>query len=261
MTYDWHRTMREAEGAVAFFEEVDRRFFDSCYFAHKKDSIPFSRLIPYDRLRGRLVLEIGCGVGSLAAELSRQEACVCALDLADRSVALTKLRFNLYSLPGVIVQADGQRLPFSDNSFDYVWSWGVLHHTDDTELAIREVHRVLRPGGEAAVMLYHKGSFRYWVHLILIRGILMGKLMRMSQQDLVTHYTDGYVAKHYTRHQVSRLFSGFRNLRIHIFGQKSELVPIPASGLKTIIIKAIPNSLAAWFFKRFGWFLFAEIEK
>jgi ubiquinone/menaquinone biosynthesis C-methylase UbiE len=68
--------------------------------------------------------------------------------------------------------SDGERLPFRTESFDVVYSNGVLHHTPDTAGAIREVHRVLRPGGTAKVMLYHRNSLNYWIEIVLRRGLL-----------------------------------------------------------------------------------------
>src|SRR6185312_8029573 len=78
-------------------------------------------------------------------------------------------RFELFNLPGTFHVADAERLDFPDNSFDIVYSHGVLHHTPDTAGAIREVHRVLRPGGRALVMLYHRNSYNYRVNIGLLR--------------------------------------------------------------------------------------------
>ena len=261
MTYDWHSTLRAAEGSEAFFQEIDRRFIQDHPFAHVPGSPPFSNLIPYKQLRRKRVLEVGCGAGTLTSEFARQGAVTCAVDLSDRAIALTKTRFSRSGLRGHIIHGDGERLPFRDGTMDYVWSWGVLHHTENTGEAVREIYRVLRPGGRIGIMLYHKNSFRYWVHLLLLRGILQGKLLTLSVQDLVTRYTDGAVAKHYTRRQAKKLFPGFRSIRTRLFGLKSELLPIPDSHAKNTLLRLVPNSLAQYALSRMGWFLFIEAEK
>src|SRR5215213_4349555 len=86
-------------------------------------------------------------------QFARGGACCTGIDLTPRSVEITRHRFKLYGADGDCMVSDGERLPFRDESFDVVYSNGVLHHTPDTAGAIREVYRVLRPGGTAKVML------------------------------------------------------------------------------------------------------------
>jgi ubiquinone/menaquinone biosynthesis C-methylase UbiE len=91
------------------------------------------------------------------------------VDLTDAAVSLAKRRFELFQLPGTFHVADAERLDFPDNSFDLVYSHGVLHHTPDTAAAVREIHRVLRPGGKAVVMLYHRDSYNYRINISMLR--------------------------------------------------------------------------------------------
>ena len=82
-------------------------------------------------------------------------------------------------------------MPFADDSFDVVYSNGVLHHTPDTAGAVREIHRVLRPGGQARVMLYHRGSAAYWGDIILRHGLLRGELLRgHSPEEIMSRYVE-----------------------------------------------------------------------
>src|SRR4051812_43893688 len=95
------------------------------------------------------VLEIGCGLGTDGAQFAKAGAQYTGIDLTDAAIDLARRRFELFNLPGTFRVADAEKLDFPDNSFDIVYSHGVLHHTPDTETAIREIHRVLRPGGRA----------------------------------------------------------------------------------------------------------------
>src|SRR5436190_9201447 len=115
------------------------------------------------------VLEIGCGLGTDGAQFARAGADYTGIDLTDAAVELARKRFELFHLPGTFRVADAEGLDFPDNSFDVVYSHGVLHHTPNTAGAIREVHRVLKPNGRAIVMLYHRDSYNYRVNIRVLR--------------------------------------------------------------------------------------------
>src|SRR4030095_6632622 len=93
------------------------------------------------------------------------------VDLTEAAIELAQQRFVLFGLPGQFRTADAESLDFAHDSFYLVSSHGVLHHTPDTARAIQEVHRVLRPGGRAVVMLYHRNSYNYRVKLRILRRI------------------------------------------------------------------------------------------
>ena len=115
------------------------------------------------------VLEVGCGLGTDGAQFANAGADYTGIDLTQAAVDLAKQRFELFDLPGTFRVADAEGLDFPDDSFDLVYSHGVLHHTPDTAGAIREIHRVLRPGGRAIVMLYHRDSYNYRVNISMLR--------------------------------------------------------------------------------------------
>ncbi|HEV7798506.1 MAG TPA: class I SAM-dependent methyltransferase, partial [Pyrinomonadaceae bacterium] len=121
--------------------------------------------------RGLQMLEIGCGLGTDGAQFAEAGADYTGVDLTEAAVELARRRFELFSLPGKLQTADAENLDFADESFDLVYSHGVLHHTPETEKAIREIHRVLRPGGRAVVMLYHRGSYNYRVNISVLRRV------------------------------------------------------------------------------------------
>ena len=119
--------------------------------------------------------------------------------------------------------SDGERVPFRTESFDVVYSNGVLHHTPDTAGAIREVHRVLRPGGVAKVMLYHRNSLNYWIEIVLRRGVLGLEFLRgrsaeeiMSRVIEFSDHDARPLVKVYSRKQACELFSMFKDVRVDV---------------------------------------------
>src|SRR5262245_47306414 len=163
---------REHElGAREFFDAIERHRYSE-YAAW------MPRLMGFEKFRDARLLEIGCGMGTDLLQFSRGGARCVGVDLTPRSIELSRHRFKLYGADGAFMISDGEHLPFRDQSFDVVYSNGVLHHTPDTAGAIREVHRVLRPGGVAKVMLYHRNSLNYWVEIVLRRGVLGAEFLR-----------------------------------------------------------------------------------
>jgi len=119
---------------------------------------------------GRQVLEIGLGEGSESERLIRRGACWSGVDLTAESVARVRARLTARGLPhGELRQGSVLALPFAADSFDLVFSHGVLHHVPDIARAQGEIHRVLRPGGELVIMVYARWSLNYLVSIALIR--------------------------------------------------------------------------------------------
>lgn len=149
MTYEWGGANPHPPMSRKWFAEIDRRFFSSSvsFFAHDgKDSGPFSKFIPYESLRGKQVLEIGCGSGAHTRLLVGSGADVTAVDLTEFAVHTTTERLRVCGEKASILRMDAEHLNFADDTFGFVWSWRVIHHTADMELAINEIARVLRQG-------------------------------------------------------------------------------------------------------------------
>lgn len=180
-------------------------------------------------LTDKLLLEIGCGMGTSSVMFALQGAQIVASDLTKHAVQMTNNKFQMLDLNGIAVQADAEHLPFRDNTFDVVFSSGVLHHTPNTEQAIDEIYRVLKPGGEAVVMLYAKWSFHYLVSLFLVRGILLGAIFRYGWTRWLGHVTEANwytkekhlnpLTKVYSGRQMKKIFQKFTilSLRKHSF--------------------------------------------
>jgi SAM-dependent methyltransferase len=115
-----------------------------------------------DTLAGKDVLEIGLGYGTVAQLLAGRARHYTGLDIAGGPVAVVNQRLSLFGLPGSAKQGNILEAPFASNSFDAVVTIGCLHHTGNLPRALEEVHRVLRPGGRALVMVYNAFSYRRW---------------------------------------------------------------------------------------------------
>ncbi len=165
--------------------------------------------------RGKDVLEVGVGMGADHLEWARSRpASLTGVDLTERAVALTKARLAMYGLASDLRVADAERLPFAAGAFDLVYSYGVLHHTPNTAQAVREVFRVLRPGGEARVMIYHRDSIvgaMLWARYALLHG-----KPRTSLTQIYSEHLESPGTKAYTVGAARELFSDFRLADIRV---------------------------------------------
>jgi ubiquinone/menaquinone biosynthesis C-methylase UbiE len=161
------------------------------------------RLEPYIRSfaqfpegAGRDVLEIGVGMGADHLEWARSgPRRLAGIDLTPRAVAWTSRRLATYGYASEVTEGDAERLAFPHNSFDIVYSWGVLHHSPDTAQAFREAHRVLRPGGILRTMIYHRPSIvglMLWARYGLAAGHPARSLTDIYARHLESPGTKGY---------------------------------------------------------------------
>jgi ubiquinone/menaquinone biosynthesis C-methylase UbiE len=123
-------------------------------------------LVPFAEARGKKVLEIGIGNGADGVMFALNGADYTGVDLTEAALEATSRHFQVLGLPGTFRRENAECLGFADETFDLVYSHGVLHHTPNTRVAVDEVYRVLKPGGQAIIMLYHKHSFNYYVRIM-----------------------------------------------------------------------------------------------
>jgi ubiquinone/menaquinone biosynthesis C-methylase UbiE len=129
------------------------------------------------------VLDVGCGQGIDLANFARAGARVTGVDLTPRHVELANAHLRALDLKGTAVPGDAEHLPFPDQSFDRVSSNGVLHHTPNMAVALREIYRVLRPRGETRIVLYNRSSLHYWLTQVVWRGVLQAGLLRERSME------------------------------------------------------------------------------
>jgi SAM-dependent methyltransferase len=261
MTYDWRGEIPFEPGSPEHLAEVERRFLTEAWFAQEPGAPPFSRLIPFGELAGMDVLEIGCGTGVHAALLARAGARVTAVDLTPTAVDLTARRLALAGLEADVREADAEALPFADASFDFVWSWGAIHHSERTDRVIGEIARLLRPGATVALMVYHRNSITFWGNYMLYRGVLRGGLLHEGPDELAYRWSDGVIARHYTRASLAAaLSSEFENVDMQVMGQIAEAIPLPKRARRHVA-RLVPLAAQRTVLERFGWFLFAKAQR
>ncbi len=257
----WHRNpfnyfVDAEEGSWAFYRNIDRKFLKWIPFM-QTGGYPFlTRYVDMTGLKGKKVLDIACGTGVLTEQFVRMGADVTAIDLTAKAVELTKKRLDLYHLKAEVLQADAQEMPFADNTFDYVCAWGCLMHMPQTEKAIAEIHRVLKPGGKTLAMMYHSNSVHLRYCIQLGRGILRLKYLQYDDQSLINRYTDGatvggnQLAKFYSRKQFRELFSGFKNVAVMIHDNHGMPAQLPHPLLP--LGKLLPAWAKEWICRQWG---------
>ncbi|MEJ7712517.1 MAG: class I SAM-dependent methyltransferase [Pyrinomonadaceae bacterium] len=157
----------EACGSQFIRDFIDERDFFAQYrqFRYRTEwHIP--SFASFDSARDQSVLEIGCGNGADGVMFALHGAHYTGVDLTEAAVEATKRHFAVMGLAGDFRVENAEQLSFADNTFDVVYSYGVIHHTPDPEKALREIYRVLKPGGRALMMLYHQHSFNYYVRVL-----------------------------------------------------------------------------------------------
>ena len=183
----------------------------------------------------KVILEVGCGLGRDLVQFARKGAIVTGLDMSSESIKLAKQNFKLNNLKANFFIGDAENLSFLDKSFDIVYSYGVLHHTVDTQKGLDEIHRVLKPGGKAIVMLYNKWS-----------------LVRLTHPDIRKY--EGRkpeekekcpVLQIFSTTEVKKMFSEFSSIKItkRFVGNKLE--------------KYLPDAIK----RRIGWHIISEAIK
>jgi ubiquinone/menaquinone biosynthesis C-methylase UbiE len=267
-------------GTPAFYRSLD----DHRYRVHRC----LESAVCFERTQGLRVLEIGCGCGSEAERFARSGAHYTGLDLTNAAVSITRKRFQLAKLEGSFVQGDAESLPFDDSSFDFIYSHGVLHHTPDTPRTVREIYRVLSPGGRATVMLYYRDSFNYHVNLGIVRrlraqllrtelGIRMARrLFGESESDLRRHAElirqdpRSYLK---TQNVLNRNTDGPDNPLSQVFSKKSaERMFLQFEDVKTSVMfwnpnwlpaigKLLPHEVEDWLASHWGWHLWIYAQK
>ena len=244
----WNERIHDLEmtdhpvGSLEFFDDLDEYRFDKLRY--------LPRVVDFDGYRERALLEVGCGIGTDLLRFARGGAWVTGVDLAARAVELADANFTLHGWPdGVDLRvANGEALPFADETFDVVYAHGVLQYTADPDRMIAECRRVLKTGGEAIFMVYNRYS---WLSAL-------SKVMRVDLE-----HQDAPVLRLFSLGEYRRLLNGFAARRI-----VPERFPVPSrlhtgwrgavyNGVFVRAFTLVPRGLV----RPLGWHLMAFCRK
>lgn len=218
----------------------------------------------FDQTRDREVLEIGVGLGADHQRFAEAGAKLTGIDLTETAIEHTSRRFRQLGLQSRLMVADAENLPFTDESFDVVYSWGVIHHSPDTAKAAREILRVLRPGGRFAVMIYHRHSlvgYMLWLRYAALRG-----RFRVSLDEIYSKYLESPGTKAYSRAEAEDLFAGATGLSVSTVLTHGDLLESESGqrhrgALLSLARRIWPRALIKRFMPKSGLFLMISGRK
>lgn len=204
-----------AEGAkysLQYFDEIEEFRYEHEPFIHS--------FAQFTRWHGKKVLEVGMGAGTDFLQFVRAGARAYGVDLTQESISNVESRLKLYGLSAEDVRAcNAECLPYEDNSFDLVYSWGVIHHADDMERVLAEIYRVAKAGGGIKVMVYNANALYTWYKYIR-HAILTGNVLK-GRRWAICNYQESYGTKVYSKSYISRLLRFYKhsNLKFYFWDQ------------------------------------------
>jgi SAM-dependent methyltransferase len=238
----WDRHIHDLEitrhpvGSRGFFDDLDQYHFEKLHH--------LLRLVPFDEVRGRRVLEVGCGAGVDLARFAKGGAEVTGVDISSSAIDLARENFRQQGLRGDFRVANGEALAFPDNSFDLVYAHGVVQYTADPQRLVNECRRVLKPDGQAIFQVYNRIS---WLNAL-------SKLMKVGLE-----HDDAPVLLKFSIPEFRRLLASFREVRIvpERFPVRSRLHGGWKGALYNGAFVGTFNLLPRPLVRRFGWHLLA----
>jgi ubiquinone/menaquinone biosynthesis C-methylase UbiE len=262
--------LSEAQDRRRYFEEISRN-----RFGKRESHVP--TVAAFHNFQGKDVLEVGCSIATDGLEFAKNGANYTGIDLTPNAIEMARERFQLFGASGRFEVANAEeRIPFPDETFDHVYSFGVIHHSPVPEKIVREIYRVLRKDGTYTVMLYNRSSINYYVEIMflrkLFRHMLRPKWMpgvlakitgfdrwkleghretlrkKLTHEQWLSMNTDGPycpLAKVYNHAEAAALFSDFADVRQEVWEFNVDHWP----GLS----KILPTSVERRIGRRWGW--------
>jgi 2-polyprenyl-3-methyl-5-hydroxy-6-metoxy-1,4-benzoquinol methylase len=244
----------KAVGSREYFDEVEaRKYFVEYHIPGFAD---------FERWRGKRVLEIGCGIGTDTINFARHGASVTAVDLTERSLEVAHRRAEVFGLEDRIrfIQSNAEELSsfVPVESYDLVYSFGVIHHTPHPERVLEEIRKYVKPGTEVRIMVYNRWS---WKVLWILFFYGKGRFWKLNR--LIADYSEAQsgcpVTYSYSRRGGRRWLEqhGFRVTNVfvdHIFPYS---IPeyVRYQYKKVWYFRWIPRALFRWLERMFGWHL------
>jgi ubiquinone/menaquinone biosynthesis C-methylase UbiE len=255
MSYDVDEPIPHATGTREYFRELDGRVFHPrvLRLTSKDGGRPFSYYVDFESLRGKDVLDVGFGSGFSVQLFAEAGAHVTGIDLTPWAVATTQARLDAFGLEADVREGDAEQLPFPDESFDFVFSWGVIHHSTDMDSALSELVRVCRPGGRVVIMVYNRRSLFYVSYKGFQRFLPLARKLGLHFEGARAGETEGLLARHFTVAELRAKLegAGLADVSITPYGQDAELLPLPRR-IRQPITDRVPTPLKNMLLRRLG---------
>lgn len=210
---------------VGEIEKFSREWYEKVE-SHRYRVEPFIHSIAqFTRHHGKKILEVGVGAGTDHLQWARAGLDCHGVDLTDEGIETTRRRLELYGLTSNLQKIDAESLPFEDNSFDVVYSWGVIHHSEYPDKIVAEIHRVLKKEGTFIGMMYGRYSLfslKMWVRYALLRGKPW-----TSFADVLWNHMESIGTKAYTVSELKNLFSSFNMVEATPITTQADLNKLP----------------------------------
>lgn len=238
------------ENSIDYFDEIEKdRYGLHPWIKEAIDSFDID---------GKSVLEIGFGMGTDHINLVRNGATAYGIDLTPNNSSILKKRLQLYELDSNFICGDAENIPVANDSIDFVYSFGVIHHSPDTDKIVSEIHRILKPGGKCWITVYNKHSLFFWWSVFLVDWIFKGKFRRESLKERISRVeypndSPDLVIKLYTKTEFKNLFHNFSEAKASIEHLvKRDLLYIG---------DYLSDRVLDWLSKKAGWYIIVEATK
>ncbi len=227
-------------GSIGFFDELDEYRFDKLRYLQK--------VVDFSGFKGKKLLEVGCGVGIDLVRFAQGGSEVTGIDLANVSIKLAQENFQKRGLSGEFRVMNGEELQFEPDSFEIVYAHGVLQYTANASKMVKEIQRVLRPDGEAIMMVYNRNS---WLNA-------MSKVVNVGLE-----HEDAPVLKKYSIGEFKQLLKSFSTYTIvpERFPVETRLHQGIKGALYNKVFVKLFNLLPKSLVKSLGWHLMAFVKK
>lgn len=216
------------------------------------ESLSYSyQLHEYKDFSGKKVLDVGSGNGYVLSKYAGEGAEVVGIDITEAGIELCQKRFDYLGLNGDFRVADAQDIPFPDNTFDCVCSMGVLHHVPNTQKALDEIYRVLKPGGRLIVMFYHRNSAKYQFSYRVLSWFTGKTRQRLANEFDGIGNPKGAV---FSKSELRSMLDKFSDIKMHVGYLATSDIIIRGA-------RYLPNNLFRPLAPVMGWNLYAKARK
>ena len=249
-------------------DELARRYIKGEHFLspeycqaaldHRYGLYPFiPELVDFKRWAGKRVLEVGCGQGADLSQFALAGADTYGCDVTDKHCAISRDFVRALGGRAHVARADARALPYPSNSFDLVYSFGVLLLVDDLDSAVAELHRVLKPGGTVVTMFYNRQSLHYYLKTLYYYGIVCDLEQLLGPRRLVDWFTDGYGyprTYHQTPESLRQAFDRFTVESLVVRNLTRDQIPL-------FPFDEYPAEFWDWLASRLGFYLMLRARK